>query len=262
MNEKKCSEFADKLENIKTRISNNTKYGDNNLQSWLLKNLQVRENEHVLDIGCGNGTHLCEVAAIVKKDNYCIGIDYDASTIEKAKAESKEFSPKVTFLDMDMDTIGEPDSGFQDSFFDLIYSVYAFYYSKDALRLLDVLKRRLKPGGRIAIVGPHGDNNKDWFVFLTQFLQLPDSVIDASSTFMERIERYAHNNFVHVETNEFVNNITFPSYDVLKTYWESNIYFDPKYNAEFQKYGRKHFTKHKTFRFSKKAKMVMMKKKK
>ena len=262
MSKIKCSEFSDTIENIKSRIGNNSKYGDNDLQSWLLEHLKVKENEHVLDIGCGNGTHLREVATRVKHDNYCSGIDYNESTIKLAKEESKGFKPTVTFLHMDMDTLGDTSSPFKDNSFDLIYAAYAFYYSKYALKTLDVLKKKIKPKGRIAIIGPHGDNNKEWFVFLTQFMKLQNAVVDASSTFMEKIEKYARENFVHIEAAEFVNNITFPSYDILATYWKSNIYYDPQYDTKFEKYAREHFKKYKVFRYAKKAKMVVMKEKK
>ena len=161
-----------------------------------------------------------------------------------------------------MDTISDASSPFKDNSFDLIYSAYAFYYSKDALKTLDVLKKKIRPNGRIAIVGPHGDNNKEWFIFLTQFMKLQNAVIDASSTFMEKIEKYARKNFINVEITEFVNNITFPSYDIFVTYWKSNIYYDPQYDMKFEKYAKEHFAKQKVFRYAKKAKMVVMKEKK
>ena len=262
MDKRKCSEFVDNQDNLSARMKTNTQYGDNDLPSWLIDHLKPQKGEHVLDIGCGNGSYLRQVAAIIKKDNYCFGIDYDREMIHKAEEGSKNSKPAITFATMDMDTIGDPSSPFKDNFFDLIYSVYAFYYSKNEMKTLGHLKEKLKPEGRIGIMGPHGDNNKDWFVFLYKFMKLSQAVVRSSTTFMDDITSYARKNFKHVQTYEFVNNITIPSYEDMKMYWKSNIYYDPQYDPGFEKYARQHFTKHKTFTYYKKAKLTIMQGKK
>lgn len=262
MDKVKCSEFVDTLENLNARVNINTQYGDNDLSAWLIKNLDLKEGERVLDVGCGDGTHLKMVASIVKRDNYCTGIDYDLDMVNRAKSQSKDFNPRVLFLQMDMDSIGKPGSSFEDNSLDLIYSVYAFYYSKNEFDTLNALKRKSKLGGRVAVVGPHSDNNKEWFSFLSQFMKIPEPVIVSSTVFMEGIKRYADENFRKVKTAEFINNITLPSYDALRKFWMSNVYYDPEHDPKFEKYGRKHFEEHKTFQFPKKAQMVMMEDKK
>ena len=44
---------------------------------------------------------------------------------------------------MSMDDIGTSNN-FSNNFFDLIYSVYAFYYTKNEIHLLNSLKTKLK----------------------------------------------------------------------------------------------------------------------
>jgi SAM-dependent methyltransferase len=261
MDKKTCSEFVDNLSNLNVRLGTNTKFGDNDLKSWLIANLMPRAGEKVLDIGCGNGTYLREVAQKVGGDESCFGIDYDSQMIKEATERSKGFTPTITFIHMDMDRVGDPDSPFKNEFFDLIFSVYAFYYSKDALKTLDALKTKLKPDGRISIVGPYADNNKGWFDFLNQFMELPASIVDSSTTFMEKIGSYAKENFSDVIYAEFVNNITIPSYESLQNYWVSNIYYDAENDQSFEKYAREHFANNSTFRFFKKAQMITMRRK-
>lgn len=262
MDTRKCSEFVDNQDNLSTRMKTNTRYGDNDLSSWLIDHLKPREGEHVLDVGCGDGSYLRQVASLVKKDNYCVGIDYDGEMIDKAKEGNKNFKPAITFIKMDMDTVGDLNSSFKNGFFDLIYSVYAFYYSKNEIKTLGHLKEKLKPAGRIAIMGPYGDNNKDWFDFLYKFMKLSKAVVRSTTTFMDDIAAYAQNNFKHVQTYEFINNITIPSYEDMKNYWRSNIYYDPQYDPGFENYAKAHFAKHKTFKYFKKAQLTIMQAKK
>lgn len=262
MDKKRCSEFVDSIGNLSNRLNINTKYGDNDLGSWLTKNLDVKKGERVLDVGCGDGTHLRSVAKIVNIDDFCIGMDYDAEMIKKAKDLTKNFKPSIKFVQLSMDDIGKPEANIENDHFDLIYSVYAFYYAKNEFETLNTLKSKLNQNGRISIVGPYRDNNKSWFDFLNQFMELPDAIIHSSSSFMDGIEKYAHENFKQVKSLEFVNNITLPTYDELKKYWISNIYYDPKLDAEFEKFAKEHFKKHKIFSYYKKAQMIVMSKKK
>jgi len=259
MDERKCHEFVDTRSNLEARLDTNTRYGDNILKTWLPPHLEVAEGEKVLDIGCGDGTQLRLVAEVVARDHHCTGIDRDPEMIRTATAKSAEFRPSVSFREMDMDTIGDPDSPFADASFDLIYSVYAFYYSRHGFKTLDALRRKLRPSGRISIVGPYKDNNRAWFEFLAHFMEMPASIMVSTTTFMERILDYARKNAAEVQTHEFVNRITLPSCKALRDYWAANIYYEPSLNVGFERCARRHFEHHDTFVYFKKAQMITMK---
>ena len=64
---------------------------------------------------------------------------------------------------------------------------------------------------------------------------------------------------IDVKFDEFVNEITFPSIDVFRQYWKSNIYYDSKYDSDFELYAKKHFETHNNFQYSKKAEIITMK---
>lgn len=256
---KTCDEFMDSTNNVTTRIDINTKFGNNNLRDWIPQHLELKQGEKVLDIGCGVGNHLRDIAKIVTAENSCFGIDYDKEMIYKAIEQSKGFSPSIKFMVMNMDDIGKSNV-FDDSYFDLVYSVYAFYYSKNEFAALDNIKRKLKPDGRISIIGPHSNNNKKWWDFLEQFMEIPDSIIHANEDFMKGIEEYAKSNFKEVTTSEFVNDITIPTIDELRLYWKSNIYYNAKFDSEFEKHAKMHFDKANNFQYSKIAQLITMKK--
>lgn len=254
------SKLIDSPDDVTTRVNINTNYGSNNLKEWVPNQLGLKRGEKVLDIGCGSGTHIRDVANIIKDENCCFGIDYDKDMISTSIELSKNIKPSIKFHTMSMDDI-DSTNVFSKGFFDLIYSVYAFYYTKDENKLLDSLKTKLKPDGRISIIGPHSDNNKDWWVFLEQFIKIDENYTTYTNTeFMKNIENYAKNNFKEVTITEFVNKITIPSIDIFYQYWKSNIYYDPIYDSKFEYYAKKHFDKFSTFEYTKKAALITMKK--
>ena len=255
---KTTDEFVDSTSNVATRVDINTKYGNNNLKEWVPKQLQLQQGEKILDIGCGDGTHIRDVSSYVKDENCCFALDYDKDMIARSINLSKDNSPRIKFFVMSMDDVTQTDA-FSKNSFDLIYSVYAFYYTKNEVKLLNNLKKLLKSDGRISIIGPYSDNNKNWWDFLEQFMTVPNSLRKFANTeFMQGVEEYAKINFQDVKFDEFVNEITFPSIDVFRQYWKSNIYYDSKYDSDFELYAKKHFETHNNFQYSKKAEIITM----
>lgn len=254
MDQRECHEFVDARPCLQARLNINTEYGDNDLATWLVDNVGIREGDRVLDVGCGDGTHLRLIAAKVARGNHCLGIDRDPEMVNAARAKSEGFLPSVTFHEMDMDNVGPP---IDDASLDHIYSVYAFYYSQHAPETLDALRKKLRPGGRISIVGPRRGNNKEWFDFLEQFMELPASINVCNTVFMESLVAYGQENANRVDVQEFVNNISMPR-AVLRDYWTANIYHEPRFDASFELYAGRHFAGNDVFTYCKRAQMITM----
>lgn len=243
---------------LNTRIRTNQLFGDNDLDQWLLKTLDPGPGETILDAGCGTGNHIIKFAARTRTDDSCTGFDVSQSSIQEAQRKAGENGVRVRLLLGDMDDL---DPGLiRDESFDTVLSVYAIYYARDVKKALAALARKLKPAGRMAVMGPHGDNNKGWFDFLSQFMKLPENIEKISARFMEEeVVPFARENFAQVDTYEFVNNIHIPSYEDLRNYWTSNVYYKEALNPEFERHAGEHFANRGSFIFFKKGLLVLMK---
>lgn len=94
----------------------------------------------VLDVGCGDGDLLCELAARVPQ---AVGIDADAATAARARAAC----PPATVLHGDfLSQTFEPES------FDLVCSVAALHHM-DAAQALRRMAALTRPGGVVVVIG-------------------------------------------------------------------------------------------------------------
>ncbi len=103
----------------------------------LIKELNLQETEHILDLGCGDGALTLQLSRLVPKGRV-VGIDASKGMIETARQKE---SANLTFLLMDID-----DLDFAEQF-DVVFSNATLHWVKDHTRLLGNVKRALRPSG-------------------------------------------------------------------------------------------------------------------
>ena len=107
--------------------------------------------QHVLDVGCGTGDWLIEVAKSYPSISQLVGVDISGKMIEFARvqAEAQNVSNRVKFHVMDALGILE----FPDQSFDLINQRFSTSYlrSWDWPKLLQEYRRISKPGGIVRV---------------------------------------------------------------------------------------------------------------
>ena len=105
----------------------------------IIAELELRGDEAILDLGCGDGVLTAQLADRVPQGRV-LGVDGSPGMIETA---SRLARPNLQFQLLDINALG-----FEDEF-DLVFSNAALHWVKDHARLLSNVARSLKAGGRI-----------------------------------------------------------------------------------------------------------------
>ncbi len=114
--------------------------------------LSLSEGDRVLDAGCGIGSHLPLLAETVGLSGHVTGLDISAEFISRAKqsVEERGLEGRISLMQGDIN-----DLPFDKCAFNCVVSVdcAGYPYSRNPVALLQELKRVVKPGGIVAILG-------------------------------------------------------------------------------------------------------------
>ncbi len=138
-------------------------------QSWareLIARLQLRGDERILDIGCGDGKVTAELARAVPRGSVT-GADASPQMIEFA---NKNFPP-VRFPNLRFRAMDARKLKFERHF-DVVFSNAALHWVDDHEAILRGAAAVLKPGGRLAISCGGKGNAHDVFLALRPVMRL------------------------------------------------------------------------------------------
>ncbi|MCW2877821.1 MAG: Ubiquinone/menaquinone biosynthesis C-methylase UbiE [Sphaerisporangium sp.] len=111
----------------------------------------IDEGDRVLDIGCGTG-QITLVAARQASRGHVVGVDISAPMLERARADAAEQGiANVRFEQGDAQVHPFPDGGF-----DVAISRGGVMFFGDLVAAFANIRRGLRPGGRLAFMGPQG----------------------------------------------------------------------------------------------------------
>ncbi len=122
-------------------------------QSKVISLLNVKPGIHFLDVGCGTGWAVGQVAMFADGKGEFYGVDLSPKMIEKAR-ENFNGSENIHFLQANVESIPlDSDS------FDVIVCTNSFHHYPRPERALTEMRRLLKIGGKLFILDPTTD---DW----------------------------------------------------------------------------------------------------
>ncbi len=117
-------------------------------QQWareLILKLNLKGNEKVLDIGCGDGKNTAEIASKLP-DGSIIGIDISKEMIDLAN----ESFPQKTYKNLSFNLCDAKKLNFEENF-DSIISSATLHWIKNHLPVLIGIKRALKKNGKVLL---------------------------------------------------------------------------------------------------------------
>lgn len=111
---------------------------------WLTAQIDFLKKPKLLDIGCGNGAFLRQVASRLAEGH---GVDASAGMLKMARTKAHE----KNISNLHFNQISGPKLPYEDNSFDYVISVLSFRYL-DWDPMVHEILRVLKPGGRILIL--------------------------------------------------------------------------------------------------------------
>ncbi len=130
----------------------------------LLGKLQLSGNERILDIGCGDGKITAEIAQRLSNGSV-VGIDNSEEMINF----SRKNLPRETYPNLYFEVADAENLSFENEF-DVVFSNAALHWVRDHLRILQGIKKSLKPGGRILLQMGGKGNASELFAVLDNVL--------------------------------------------------------------------------------------------
>ena len=114
--------------------------------SWLIKNMQLKGNENLLDIATGTG-HVAIAAAQKLRRSKVTGIDLSEKMLLRAGKKANEMNLRnLTFKLCDIE-----DMGFDNDSFDMACCAFVLFFLPNMGYGLKCISKVLKPGGKLAI---------------------------------------------------------------------------------------------------------------
>lgn len=109
----------------------------------LLDQLGIKEGSRCLDVGCGGGHVVAELARRVGPRGSVLGLDLDPTVLELAAQEVDE-AGNVTFRQGDVRTL-------QGEGYDVVYARFLLIHMADVADVLRLMAACLAPGGTVVV---------------------------------------------------------------------------------------------------------------
>jgi trans-aconitate 2-methyltransferase len=134
----------------------------------LIAELDLRGDERVLDLGCGDGVLTARLAGLLPRGEV-VGIDASQGMIEAALPKAQA---NLSFRLLDINTLDFNKE------FDVIFSNATLHWVIDHEALLAKVRRALRPGGRVRFNFAGESNCANFFKVVRAAMALPDYAED------------------------------------------------------------------------------------
>jgi ubiquinone/menaquinone biosynthesis C-methylase UbiE len=148
--------------------------------------LGIEQSDHVLDVGCGHGRSLMELAARAPQGRV-VGVDPSELMVEITAQRNRRL---IEAARVDVILSGVESLPFPDNVFDKAQCVHVLYFWKDIGTSLREIARVLKPGGRLGLLFRTNADPKAIASFPLEIYRFP--ALTEISTALERAGMDVH----------------------------------------------------------------------
>jgi ubiquinone/menaquinone biosynthesis C-methylase UbiE len=155
-------------------------FGHARIRHWGLNHISIKPDAYILDIGCGGGKAVKELAMLTPGGKV-YGIDYSEDMVHLSKKVNDTLI-RQGFVEIKYGSVSSLPFG--DNMFDLVTAFEAYYFWPNLIDDLKEIKRVLKPGGTLLIVnevykdGQFEKRNSKWVKLLDMQIHTPNEYKD------------------------------------------------------------------------------------
>ena len=220
-----CSDsisYDEKSEKLAIRIGAHRNYSKFSLEDWLLKKLPLKQSDVLLDVGCGGGNFFKVYDELVGLTGVIVGIDKSAELLEAAARV--ETACKKVLLEWDMDVV----LPFVAASFDLVISTFSIYYALDCGSILNGIRKSLKAGGQLCLIGPTDKNASELYALnkrvfgIARYQEADRRTRRLETEFMPAVK----NAFSQTRAEIIDSKIVFPDKRELMRYYMATLLFE------------------------------------
>ncbi|MFN8073896.1 MAG: methyltransferase domain-containing protein [Kineosporiaceae bacterium] len=146
------------------------------IAAHLVTELDVRPGERVLDVGCGRGAVLADVADAVGPEGYALGIDLAPRMVELTARDLAELRQ----VEVRLGDASAPD--LPPSSFDVVAASLVLFFLPDPVAALAAWRELLVPGGRVGVSTFAGQDPRWRAIDELFFPFLPQAMLDARTS--------------------------------------------------------------------------------
>lgn len=146
---------------------------------WGLKHLNIKEDDVILDIGCGGGMNIKRMSEKAKK---VYGVDYSIESVKLSRQVNEDNIRlgKVEVLEGNVAALP-----FDDDSFDIVTALETVYFWPDIEKSFGEVRRVLKPGGTFLIGMETNGSDSLVMRFWNHFIDMEMYTDDEISSFLE-----------------------------------------------------------------------------
>jgi ubiquinone/menaquinone biosynthesis C-methylase UbiE len=245
------SSRATQSELLEQRIRENAAAQEVDLNTWIFQRIQLRPQDHVLELCCGTGGQTLGFLKRLENGGRVVALDASRPALDTLASKAAEHADKLVLVQGSLDELSVllQRTQVRPASLDLIFCAYGLYYSADARACLAQMRSWLKPGGRIVVVGPFGPNNNQLFQMVRDSgVVISQAVTDSSERFMlQTVLPWGATNFEKISVHTMVNPVRWAAPERVLNYWENTTFYDAGKRPLFEKLLRAHFERQDSF---------------